>query len=281
MARTFISHSHKDRYFVTLLDHLLDYHGVEAWCSSRHLIGGEAFNDAIQKALAKAESLLVVVSRNSVGSQWIVREASAFRTSQPAARIVPILLDDSDPRGVFDPLAQYHAVDFSGDMKVGFEHLLRVFGRAFLAKTEHRSGSNRRILTNRASDDRRQALPVQRLRRGFWKAFASETGIEKQAPLDLTRTQCFRTVKALLPEAKRYTFVSDDTAVTAEQALKTAASEVWDELQEQGELPAVHAVEAVAERLERRFDPRPVDRRKNERRADEPRREREAAVRVP
>jgi len=272
MARTFISHSHKDTYFVALLRHVLDYHGVAAWCSSHDLVGGQDFSDEIQRALNKADSLLIVVSRNSIGSEWVSREATAFRTAHPAARIVPILLDDSDSQRVFDKLAQLHAVDFFTDMDLGFQRLLEVFGRQFLVKAEHRGGSSRRVHDNRRGSDRRQAIRVQRLRRGLWKEFANKTAIEKQAPLDLTWTQCFRAVRALLPEAKRYTFIKEGVPVPADHALKTAATEIWHDLQDQGQLPAVHVVEAVAERLEHNFDPTPIDRRKKQRRADEPRR---------
>src|ERR1051325_5485112 len=83
MPTTFISHSSKDAYFVSLLVALLDYHCIPAWCSTRNVSPGARFRPEIGAGLRKADSLIVIVSKNAVTSKWVQKEVVTYQTTRP------------------------------------------------------------------------------------------------------------------------------------------------------------------------------------------------------
>lgn len=85
MQPVFISHSSEDRYFVNLLVALLEYHGIRTWCSTDDIRGSHQYRDEINKALEKAGSLIVVVSKHSAESKWVIKEFVRFQTLKPKA----------------------------------------------------------------------------------------------------------------------------------------------------------------------------------------------------
>ncbi len=144
MFDAFISHSSEDKYFVDLLVKILKFHKIETWYDSSDIGIGEKQIEKINNGLAESECLIVVLSKNSIRSKWIVREIAFFQASKKNATIVPILLDSLKMDEVYDGLAQFQAVQMFKNMLSGFKQLLSYFEKEFLKHNEKRKGNNRR-----------------------------------------------------------------------------------------------------------------------------------------
>ena len=88
-AKLFISYASDDRRLIAALVEFLGRQGWEVWWD-RHLDVGEAFDRRIERELAAADCVVVVWSRTSVASNWVLSEAMA---GFEANRLVPVALD--------------------------------------------------------------------------------------------------------------------------------------------------------------------------------------------
>ncbi len=70
----FISHSSKDKEFVEKLNRSLRVAGVRVWYASEDLLPGQKLRDQIKKAINSFDKLLLVLSPNSMGSNWVTTE---------------------------------------------------------------------------------------------------------------------------------------------------------------------------------------------------------------
>lgn len=133
--RIFISYAHGDHPVAKALAEALTAHGFSVWWDHDIAVGKE-WSDAIDRELRTADAVIVIWSRNSLASQWVIEEA------QEGARrgvLFPIITQDARP-----PLGfrTYQAIDFSeweGDPQA------EEFQRLIDAITE-RTGKERRNL---------------------------------------------------------------------------------------------------------------------------------------
>jgi len=88
-AKLFVSYASDDRRLIAPLVDFLRAQGWEVWWD-RQLDVGEAFDRRIEKELAAADCVVVVWSRTSVASNWVLSEAMA---GFEANRLVPVALD--------------------------------------------------------------------------------------------------------------------------------------------------------------------------------------------
>jgi tetratricopeptide (TPR) repeat protein/nucleotide-binding universal stress UspA family protein len=70
----FISHSSQNDEFVKKLRETLELHGQLPWVDSRELTGGDDLNATIEQRVRSARHLLVVLSIDALGSDWVQRE---------------------------------------------------------------------------------------------------------------------------------------------------------------------------------------------------------------
>ena len=107
MASVFLSYDREDAARARPIAAALEKSGHSVWWD-RHIKGGAQYSDEIDKALKRADAVVVLWSERSVKSAWVRDEAAAGRDS---GRLVPVRLDHSDaPLG----FRQYQAVDFNG-----------------------------------------------------------------------------------------------------------------------------------------------------------------------
>ncbi|MBA3576823.1 MAG: TIR domain-containing protein [Sphingomonas sp.] len=106
MASVFLSYSREDVTRAEALATSLERLGHDVWWD-RRLEGGSRFSHEIEEALKRSDAVLVLWSRASVQSAWVIDEASEGRDT---GRLVPVVIDDSKP-----PLGfrQYQAIDLS------------------------------------------------------------------------------------------------------------------------------------------------------------------------
>lgn len=93
----FISYSHNDKVFVDKLANQLVQHNVNVWLDRWELSVGDSIIDCVQNAVEGASALLVVLSNNSVNSEWCKKELSAGllrELEEKRVVVMPLKLDD-------------------------------------------------------------------------------------------------------------------------------------------------------------------------------------------
>ncbi|NOK07693.1 TIR domain-containing protein [Corallococcus exercitus] len=121
--RIFISYSHLDSEAVEHIASRLRSDGHEVWVDFQALAPGDNILEKVEQGLGAADVLIVVISKNSLRSQWALREFSAIafqQISKRQRRIIPIRLDQSE---VPSYLADRLYVDLSEDFHAGLESL--------------------------------------------------------------------------------------------------------------------------------------------------------------
>jgi hypothetical protein len=117
----FISYSQKDAPFVEGLAKNLVAAKHNVWIDRWELNVGDSLTQKIQRALTDSSAMLVILSRNSVGSEWCKRELSAGLIRELEERktlVMPCVIDDCDvPLFLRDKLY----ADFRKDADAAFD----------------------------------------------------------------------------------------------------------------------------------------------------------------
>src|SRR5262245_13290173 len=111
----FLSHSNKDRLFVTRLAEDLTKAGLRVWLDQWHIKVGDSFAQAIDEAMRASRFLVIVMSPDYFQSAWTTQEwqsglAEEFEVD--GVRLIPILYRDCNVPPV---LRTKHWVDFRDD----------------------------------------------------------------------------------------------------------------------------------------------------------------------
>jgi hypothetical protein len=89
MSQVFISYSRRDLSFVELMVQDLRRAGLDVWYDLSGLEGGERWGEKIQNAIRGSEYVIVVLSPDSIQSEWVEREF--LFASNEKKKIVPLL----------------------------------------------------------------------------------------------------------------------------------------------------------------------------------------------
>ena len=104
----FISYSHKDRAFVSVLSRALRRLSVDVWLDDHQLEIGDRLSQRIEQAISRVDFVIVVISPNSVSSQWVNYELSLVLLREGKdnkGRLLPLLLkEDNVPAIIADRL---------------------------------------------------------------------------------------------------------------------------------------------------------------------------------
>lgn len=117
----FISYSHGDRLFVDQLDSALKTKGIRFWRDIHDMVAGR-METQIDRAIRQNPTVLVVLSKNSLKSDWVqheVRKARELEKEMGRDILCPVALDDGWksapwPARVMEQIIEYNILDFSG-----------------------------------------------------------------------------------------------------------------------------------------------------------------------
>jgi len=93
----FISYSHKDKVFVDKLALQLVRRNVNVWVDRWELSVGDSLLEKVQDAVDGASALLVILSKNSVESEWCKKELSSGllrELEEKRVVVMPVMLED-------------------------------------------------------------------------------------------------------------------------------------------------------------------------------------------
>lgn len=125
----FISYSRADRDFVDRLAKQLLARHVSIWLDKWELHVGDSLITKIQEAITGASGLLIVLSKNSVKSEWCKKELNSGlirELEEKRVVILPLLLEDCDIP-IF--LREKLYADFRSDFDEGLRTILEAVAR--------------------------------------------------------------------------------------------------------------------------------------------------------
>lgn len=96
MPRVFLSHSSQDKFFVRELAERLQAVGVDVWLDEAEIKVGESLTEKIGRAIDETDHVAVILSQNSVNSEWVQREleiALQKELKQRGVVVLPLLLE--------------------------------------------------------------------------------------------------------------------------------------------------------------------------------------------
>jgi hypothetical protein len=131
MIRIFLSYVSADEAFAERLATDLDTYAVSIFYAKWNIKVGDSIVDKINQGLSSYDNIIVILSRESVRSEWVKRElnSSLMRQLQDRAiRILPVLMEDCD---IPPLLADIKYADFRLDYNKGFTSLLDAFQEDF------------------------------------------------------------------------------------------------------------------------------------------------------
>lgn len=97
LGGSFVSYSHKDAPFVDKLDASLSSLGVPVWRDVRNLVAGP-LESQIFEAIRLQDAVIVVLSENSITSDWVEAEIDQARKREKSENrtiLCPVALDDA------------------------------------------------------------------------------------------------------------------------------------------------------------------------------------------
>jgi len=116
----FFSYSRKDSDFVLRLARDLRAAGANVWLDQLDILGGQHWDDAIEKTLKNCKGVMVVLSPEAVASSNVMDEVSY--ALDEGKLVVPVLIRPCD---IPFRLRRVNYIDFTGDYETGFAQLLR------------------------------------------------------------------------------------------------------------------------------------------------------------
>jgi hypothetical protein len=107
VAELFLSYNRQDKPIAEAMAVEFQRLGVDVWWD-HDLLGGDDYRRRIEQVLARASAAIVVWSRRSVDSQWVIGEAALARDRKI---LIPVTIDTCQPHLDFRAL---HTTDLCG-----------------------------------------------------------------------------------------------------------------------------------------------------------------------
>jgi hypothetical protein len=126
MNTVFLSHSSKDKDFVEKLANDLNKQGVGVWFDKWEIKVGDSIVEKINDGLSKNDYLAIILSPNSVNSNWVKKELNSSlmkQLSKKSVKVLPILYKDCE---IPDIIIDLKYADFRHVYGEGMDSLIEV-----------------------------------------------------------------------------------------------------------------------------------------------------------
>lgn len=122
--KVFLSHSSldKDKVISFALD--LNEKGITTWVDAFDILPGESIVSKINEGLENCEFILLFLSKNSIKSNWVMKEWETIlwdEINYNKVKIIPIKLEDCEIPKI---LQTKKYIDFSNDYNIGINQLI-------------------------------------------------------------------------------------------------------------------------------------------------------------
>jgi len=119
----FINYTRSDAAITQQIVAALDQVGLQPWIDTREIKPGDSFLEKMNEGLGEASYVLLLLSRNSLASQWVQREWLSTLADR-ATILIPVLLDDSE---IPPLLRDIIYIDMRGDLARGVTKIVEFF----------------------------------------------------------------------------------------------------------------------------------------------------------
>lgn len=123
--KAFLSYSHEDKDFAQIIAHKLIESGIEVWWDKWEISGGDSLIQKIfAEGLSKADIFLIILSNESVNSNWVKQELdyAIIKKIEGVTRIIPLIKEKCD---IPPPLRSLLWVDLSTDFDAGIRKIVK------------------------------------------------------------------------------------------------------------------------------------------------------------
>jgi hypothetical protein len=115
----FVSHSSADDFLAKFIKDRLEEkgkkHGLSVWLDSNEMESGDVVVKKFLDAIGKSDEFIILLSPNSVGSDWVKWEAGVAMGCRK--RIIPLVFS-VDTKDIPGPLVHLHRVDMNDFSRV-------------------------------------------------------------------------------------------------------------------------------------------------------------------
>ena len=104
MSSIFLSHNSKDKPFVRKLANDLRRQGFYVWVDEAEIKLGDSLIEKIREGLDRVEYVGVVLSQNSINSEWVKKEIDIAMNQEiegKRIKVLPIMFEKVDPPSLF------------------------------------------------------------------------------------------------------------------------------------------------------------------------------------
>jgi hypothetical protein len=190
MEYVFISYSVKDKAFVSKLNNDLNLNGVNTWVDIQQINPGEMWKDSLEIALRNANLIIVVLSENSLNSNYVLREFTA--SIRAGKRVITIKIGHLDIEKVPNTVKDIQWLDFTDDYQNSFDRLLKNIPSAVIQQqpiTSNKQKSKGYIFLSYAEEDDSYADELKVFLKhnqfAYWDYQSSERNYHSQFFLEL------------------------------------------------------------------------------------------------
>ena len=121
-GHVFMSYSRRDNIVMRRIVSFLRSQGIKVWVDNEKLIPGTPiWEEEIENAIKNAPAVIVVLSPDSKGSEWVRREISL--ADQYRKRVFPVLVSGDEEASITLRLINRQFVDIRGNEKAGLSSL--------------------------------------------------------------------------------------------------------------------------------------------------------------
>lgn len=124
----FVSYSHKDADFVDGLVDFIRMDQVRIWRDVKSILAGDVLKDSIREGIQRSDIFSIVLSTNSIRSEWVAWESQTAVGRQQdygRPRIIPVVLDNTK---IPAALIHYRAANFGRSFEDGLDGILNAIG---------------------------------------------------------------------------------------------------------------------------------------------------------
>jgi hypothetical protein len=121
-AQVFISYAARDEPLARRVEDALERRGIPTWSAYRLAVGADWTAD-IRTALEKAAVVIVLVTPDSLASQWVTYEWSTALAQ--SKRVIPVLSGGASFADLKGPLAAVQAVILDADFDAGITRIVQ------------------------------------------------------------------------------------------------------------------------------------------------------------
>jgi len=190
-SQVFMSYSRRDDVVMRRIAMFLRKQGIKVWVDNEKLVPGTPiWEEEIEKAVKDASAVVVVLSPDSKGSEWVRREISL--ADQYRKRVFPVLVRGNEEASITLRLINRQFVDLRGNENAGLSSLKTALS-AYLKELSAQEEKEKQEVAEKAGLEIKEKIETEKVGRE-----AMELASRRKAE----RKEAFKAMQNVLPKLK-------------------------------------------------------------------------------